>query len=230
MRILLYETDPTAAIGLPVLLKKKLVNTATETTNDINQTLQLVRSQKYDLLLINLDNDLDINIGTEIKEINPEIKILLLSNNKDQDIIKILAEGFNGIWIKGTNIDTLIEGIKVIQYKQDAFYIDPKITTLVRNKVKELERFSFIDSSQSLKILETITDKELEVLAMIIKGFSNDIICEELKIKSTTFKTHMLNIRNKLNVKNKADLITKCWISGISFELEDEFFNSPFAI
>lgn len=229
MKILLYETDSASAIGLPILIKDNLnIDTRVDTTNDINEILSSVRLGFYDLLLINLDNELDINIGTEIREISSDIKILLLSSNLEQDIIKILAGGFNGVWIKGKDIDTLIEAISLIRDKQDAFYLDPRITSRVRNNVRRLEQLSYFDKSRSFHCLESVTERELQVLGLVIGGNTDAFICNKLEIAPTTLKTHMKSLRNKFSVRSKADLITKSWLTGISFGFQNINFNPVF--
>lgn len=57
------------------------------------------------------------------------------------------------------------------------------------------------------ELFETLTDREVEVLAHIASGMKNPVIAKELEISRATVQNHRANIRDKLNVKNQVDFV-----------------------
>ena len=57
---------------------------------------------------------------------------------------------------------------------------------------------------------DVFTDRECEVLKLLLNGFNNEEICKTLNIETTTVKAHLSSIYRKLDVKNRAQAIVKC--------------------
>jgi DNA-binding NarL/FixJ family response regulator len=81
--------------------------------------------------------------------------------------------------------------------QDDSFYTRPNITLL------DEENWAHIENRYHMSA------RELQVAKLVCRGFSNDDIADELKIKNGTAKTHLRNIYRKIRVKNKIALLLK---------------------
>ena len=128
--VLLIETDPAIAIGLPELINQQgqseiVVDVATNYQDGLSKAF----ISKPDLVLMDLNNGEGLRLAEQIKDDLPEIKILFLSAtlNNQQDLISLIADGYNGFCLKGIEINELIEAIRIIQKEEDSIYLEPKI-------------------------------------------------------------------------------------------------------
>ena len=122
--VLLIETDPAIALGLPELIKQKsqaeiVVNVVTNPENALSMALEL----KPDLVLMDFNNGEGLTLAEQIRKALTEIKILFLSTtlNNQQDLISLIADGYNGFCLKGIEVDELIEAIQFTQKMKIAF-------------------------------------------------------------------------------------------------------------
>jgi two-component system, NarL family, response regulator LiaR len=95
----------------------------------------------------------------------------------------------------------LIDAIAVAQ--SGAMYLDP----LVRNVVIQLR--------PSPQINVALSDRELEVLQLLVKGQSNPTIAEALYLSESTVKAHLRNIMNKLGVNDRVQVAVVALRSGL---------------
>ena len=222
-KVLLIETDPAIALGLPELMKQQqhqveiIVDVATDYEHGLLQAL----NKEYNLILMDLNNGEGLKLAEQIKENLPKIKILFLSAtlNKQQDLILLIADGYNGFCLKGIEINELIKAIQIIQKEEDSIYLDPKILGDLRKQVSRLKYVTEESSKEITEILTEFTNKQRDVLKLLLQGKDEIEIGKLLEITYYTVRSHLTAIRNKLAVKNKSDLISKCWISGLVYEL-----------
>jgi ATP/maltotriose-dependent transcriptional regulator MalT len=64
-------------------------------------------------------------------------------------------------------------------------------------------------------LLEPLTNREIEILSILAKRLSNDVIAQKLFISPETVKRHLYNIYHKLGVKNRQQAITKAESTGM---------------
>ena len=65
------------------------------------------------------------------------------------------------------------------------------------------------------QLLRVITDRELEVLAMVARGLSNAEIAEQLTISPATAKTHVAHLLTKLDARDRVQLVILAYQSGL---------------
>ena len=220
--VLLIETDPAIALGLPELINRRnqperIVDVATNYQDGIAKALNL----KPSLVLMDLDNGEGLRLAEQIRKALPDIKILFLSanlNNK-QDLISLIADGYNGFCLKGIEVDELIEAIKVTQKDEDSIYLDSKILSDLRKQVSRLKNITQESNEEIGKILADFTKRQKDVLKLLIQGKDEVEISKLLGITYYTVRSHLSAIRNKLVAGSKSEVIAKCWSTGLAYEL-----------
>ena len=142
----------------------------------------------YDL---NLNDHQGASGISKIREVCTDIPVLVISAEQDkQTILACLSAGAAGFALKANPKEDFIHAVEQVLAGQIYF---PDMHQSQLNT----------DTSISRESLETLTNKQLQVLSLIAEGQANKEICDRLHIAETTVKTHVSEILKKLNVKNR---------------------------
>lgn len=135
-----------------------------------------------------------------IKEIYPETSIIMYTQYEDDDkLFRSISVGADGYILKKTPVRFLFEAINEV-YEGGA-----PMSPSIAKKVLSVFRNDYRDPG---KIYE-LTPKEIEILHLLIKGFSVKLIASEMKTSYETTKTHLKNIYRKLHVNCGKEAIAK---------------------
>jgi DNA-binding NarL/FixJ family response regulator len=136
------------------------------------------------LMDINMPDMTGIELTRLIKEKNPKAKILALSMFEDILYIqKMIQSGANGYVLKSADMQVLIDAIKTVAY--GGKFWDAEIRNTILEKVGAIDSEEFKDLNQN-----KLSKRELEILNLITKEFSNSQIAEKLFISELTVETH----------------------------------------
>jgi DNA-binding NarL/FixJ family response regulator len=140
-----------------------------------------------------------LEVAKTIREKNEDLKILVLSGIESQFyIMDLIKQGCNGYLLKSsTDHRLLVEGIKAV-YKGELF-LDP---SMKQNLLQEMLRVK-----RKKNASPKLTEREKEVLRLIIREYANQEIAAELCISLRTVENHRYNLLQKLNVKNTVGLV-----------------------
>jgi two-component system response regulator NreC len=155
-----------------------------------------------DVLLLDIEMpEIDgIDLSKKILELDSNFKILILSMYNDKAIITNLKEiGVRGFLSKNTEETKLIEVIDQISNGGKYFEILKEQSSKSNNNG---EANVFYQEK-----IKQLSDREKEVLTLIVKGDSNHVIGDKLFISNRTVDTHRSNIMKKLEVNNVASLV-----------------------
>jgi len=163
------------------------------------EALELIYKQEFDLVLLDISMPKQNGIQTlkEIKKINNSLPVLMLSMHaEEQYAMRSIKAGASGYLTKDSASDKLVTAIKKICKGRK--YISPEvaellITDIYHNEDKELHTF--------------LSDREFEILQLIVKGDSARLIAKNLSISDKTVSTYRARILKKMNLKNTTDLI-----------------------
>ena len=197
IKIILVDDHHVIRKGLALLLNSYTeMNVVGEGTNG-KEAIEL--SQKYSPDIIIMDLLMPVMDGIEatkqIREKMPDVKILILTSMLDQDhAIPALEAGASGYLLKESDPDELILAIKKVINGET--YIHSKITAGLMNALHSKRNPEHTS-------LETLTQREKEVLKEITNGKSNKEIASSLYITEKTVKTHVSNILSKLNLQDR---------------------------
>ena len=220
--VLLIETDPAIAIGLPELINQKgeaeiTVDVATNYEDGLSKALSL----KPNLVLMDLNEGAGLTLAEQIRAALPQIKILFLSAtlNNQRDLISLIADGYNGFCLKGIEVDELIEAIRITQKDEDSIYLDSRIVSDLRKQISRLKNITKESNEEIAQILAEFTTRQRDVLKLLLQGKDETEISKLLGITYYTVRSHLSAIRNKLVAKSKLEVVTKCWSMGLVYEL-----------
>jgi len=161
------------------------------------EAVHLACSHYPDVILMDLDmpGENGIEAINQIRKKQQVSKILVLTSyGDDEHVIAAIHAGANGYLLKTTMPEDLLRAIREVY--QGKIPLDPSVTTAV---IRELNR----PQSPSTDESNDLTDREIEVLKLIAKGDSNQIIAEQLMISNRTVSTHVTHILTKLQLENR---------------------------
>jgi DNA-binding NarL/FixJ family response regulator len=139
-------------------------------------------------------------------------RILILTTfDLDEYVYEALRAGASGFVLKDDSPEQLIDAIRTVA-AGDAL-LSPTITKRV------IQKFARMPRPSPPKELDDLSERELEVFRLIARGLSNTEIAQELYISETTVKTHITHILQKLNLRDRVQVVVLAYQTGV-FEAE----------
>jgi DNA-binding NarL/FixJ family response regulator len=146
-----------------------------------------------------------VQLGTEV----PARVVVITTYEVDEYVFLALRAGASGFLLKDTEPADLIQAVRIVA-AGDAL-ISPKVTRRL------IEEFAALEPLQqpTSDVLEPLTDREREVMAMVAKGLSNHEIADELVVSPATVRTHVSRAMTKLRARDRAQLVVLAYESGL---------------
>ena len=138
-----------------------------------------------------------------------EIKILILTQYDDKDhVFPVIQAGANGFVSKTAASSELISGIRAIFAGES--YLSPSIAKLF---VEDYQRVALTEDIKDH--YEQLTDREREILKLVVEGYKTQLIAEMLTITPKTVEGHKTSLMNKLGIHNTIELVKYALRRGI---------------
>lgn len=207
LRILIVEDDPMMQLGLEQSLEDYSQLTIVGQASDGYLGVEAALKLKPDIVVMDIGLPrLDgIEATKQIKAALPEVRVVMLtSHTTENEVIAALSCGADAYCIKGTNVDRLIAAIAAAQ--EGATYLDPQIARRVIEHLKPPSPTSNVGH---------LSQRELEVLKLMVEGYSNPEIAAALYLSPNTVKTHIRGIMNKLAVDDRVQAAVVALRSGL---------------
>ncbi len=170
------------------------------------QVLDLIEKNHIDVCLLDINMPgLDgIETAKLIRQRKPEIKIIMLTTYNDREIISELVHiGVAGYLLKNSDKEELVEAINKVM--KGRHYFSEDVEKIILQGLTEKKNTEVIP----------LTERELEVVQLLAKEYTNDRIADELHISYRTVETHRKNIMQKTKSGNLAGLIKYAYSKGL---------------
>ena len=218
-KVLIVEDHDMTRLGLSVILGNnseiQVVGMVADGQEGVDRALEL----NPDLVVmdIGLPTIDGIDATRKIKEVNPNIRILMYTSREDEDdIIDAFQAGADGYITKGSSSEQTINAVLAVS--QGVAWLDPIIAKVVLSNIKKTSIIPEKKGEINYKLgknLYGLTEREMEVLSLIVDGYSNPQISEKLVISISTTKTHVHSILQKLYVKSRSKAISMAMQEGL---------------
>lgn len=219
IKVTIIEDHDMTRMGLSFALSNndsiEVLGTAADGLEGVQQALEL----KPDLVImdIGLPSIDGIEATRKIKNSMPEIKVLMnTSRDNEDDILDSFAAGADGYITKGATSEQTISAIKAVS--EGVGWLDPAIARVVLSNIRkssQVEAKRGEINYQKGKNLYGLTEREMEVLALLVEGLKNPQISKKLVITIATTKTHVHNILQKLYVKTRSKAVATAMKDGL---------------
>lgn len=202
LSLMLIDDHPMLLDGLKMYLHNlgELRVTATaNTAKDAKRILQAQRDIDVIILDLNLGGDTDIvELINSLFQIRADVKIVAYTSYDVPSLVtSILKSGVQGYIIKTSDNNELVDAVRKVS--QGFVFLGNTVRQRGEREIPEDFKDDFLKKS-------TLSSREIEVLRLIAKGYTNKEISEQLFISIFTAETHRKNIKKKLSVTSTADL------------------------
>lgn len=213
IRVLIVDDDPMMRAGLKHSLANQSQLQIVGMVGDGFLGLEAAKEYRPDVVIMDLGMPhMDGIVATQqIKQELPEVKVVMLTSHTDQtEVIAALSSGAEGYCVKGTSVEQLVKAIEVVS--EGATYLDAQVAQAVIHQLKPP-----VPSSRTSAAIPpgTLSERELEVLRLIVDGYSNPDIAKALYLSEHTVKTYVRGILNKLLVNDRVQAAVVALRSGL---------------
>ncbi len=168
------------------------------------ELLEMLKKISPNLVImdISMPNLRGLEATREVKTINPDVQVLILSMHKDEEYLhQALTDGADGYVLKEDAEDDLIMAIDTL--RKGGTYI----SSLLSAKLADLFMQETQPDSRPLRTSGVLTTREREIAKLVAEGKTSKEIADLLSIGIRTVHHHRENIMMKLNLKKTADLV-----------------------
>lgn len=234
IQVVLIEDHTLTRLGLKTALDEQEDIDCIGDAASGNEGLSLLHQHKPDVAIVDVGlPDIDgIEVTQRFKSSQEqfggsETKILMLtSHDSEEAVLAAFAAGADSYCMKDIELPDLISAIRAT-HEGDA-WIDSNIANIVLRQVRTAVSENESESEDRTIAIEAVapeyeamleatplTEREMEILELIVSGNSNSSIAEKLFITLGTVKTHVRNILNKLGVDDRTQAAVRALRSGL---------------
>lgn len=203
-KVLIYEDNPQLREGLTMLIDGSEGFNVVASFKNCSNIIAEVKAWNPDVIL--MDIDMPAMNGIEglkkIREVNQEVKVLMLTVFDDNtNVFEALKNGANGYLLKKT------PPAKLLEYIDDVASGGAPMTSSVATQV--LQMFSELPALKNHEY--NLSEREKEVLQLLVNGYSYKMIASEMFIAIDTVRSHIKKIYEKLQVNSKSEAVAKAF-------------------
>jgi DNA-binding NarL/FixJ family response regulator len=203
-KLLVYEDNPQLREGLTMLINGFDGFEVLAAFKNCNNVLAEIKIYNPDVILMDIDMPGTNGITglKQIRHVNQEVKILMLTVFDDnKNVFEAISNGANGYVLKKT------PPAKLLEYIQEAQSGGAPMTSSIATQV--LKMFSSINSDKGEQY--NLSEREKEVLSLLVNGYSYKMISAEMYIAIDTVRSHIKKIYEKLHVNSKSEAVAKAF-------------------
>lgn len=195
IRVLIADDHTVLRHGLRLILNEPadimVIGEAASGDEAVSMTLELQPTVVLmDVGMPGLDG---IEATRRIRTVRPDVAVLILTiSDRDRDLIQAIKAGARGYLLKSAESRDVIEGIRRVAAGEAI--VPPALMARV-----------FDELARPPSDSRDLTDRELEILALVAQGLGNKDIAARLVISENTVKTHVRHILEKSNLSNRAE-------------------------
>ncbi len=216
IKIMLVEDQKLVRVGIKSLFdgvsNMKIIKEV-ETGKEAIESAKLLKPDVV-LMDIGLPDMSGIDVAKRILADNKKIKIIMLtSHSTEKEVTDSLLAGASAYVMKDFDTESFLTIIKTVN--EGAMWLDPLVVPFIREKnsglipARQISRATFREQHSNL------TQREYEVLKLVVDGKSNYDIAKILTISEHTAKAHVCNIIQKLVVDDRTQAAVKALKEGL---------------
>ena len=213
IRVLLVDDQELVRAGFHMIIEAREGFVVVGEAADGLEAVTKARHLQPDVVL--MDIRMPVMDGVEATRIllnadlQPRPRVIMLTTfDLDQYVYDALHAGASGFLLKDTPPVDLIRAIQVVHAGEAM--LDPSITRRLIERFAELPTPRTDDPG----VLKHLSSRELEVLRLIARGFSNAQIAAELVVSETTVKSHVTHVLMKLDLRDRVQAVVLAYESG----------------
>ena len=219
IRVLLADDHRIVREGIRQLLESASDLQVVAEAGDGEEAQSLIEKHKPDVAVLDIQmpKASGIEVTRWVRAHLPEVGVLILTAyNDDPYVMAVLQAGANGYVLKTAKTDDLIQAVRDVHEGKSA--LDPAVTQKLMS--------SLFKRPEKNAAVEPLTDRELDVLRLAAKGFTNKAIGLQLNISDRTVQGHLAHIFAKLQATSRTEAVMRAvslgWISQSIGQIAEE--------
>ncbi|MPM91491.1 Response regulator protein VraR [bioreactor metagenome] len=197
IRVMVVDDHAVVRSGLNAFLSSYDDLQMAGTAKSGEEAVQLCEEIKPDVVLMDLIMPgMDGVAATKaIRKLLPKTQVIILTSFKEDTMIqKAIQAGAIGYLLKDVQADEIAEAIRLVNAGQSI--LSPEATQALMRVANQPRQLGY-----------DLSDRELEVLALMVKGLNNTEIAEKLVVSLSTIKHHVSHILSKLDATNRSEAV-----------------------
>ncbi|WP_020664750.1 response regulator [Amycolatopsis benzoatilytica] len=209
--VLICDDQELVRVGLRMIVDSQPDLDVVAEAGDGAEAVELARAQRPDLVLMDVRMPVldGVAATARICAELPETSVLVITTfDLDEYAYSALRAGASGFLVKDAPADEMLVGIRGV-LRGDAM-VSPSVTKRLIDRYLGADRTPLDEQK-----LETLTEREKDVLGLIARGLSNAEIAAALFIGETTVKTHVGRLLSKLGLRDRVHAVVFAYESGL---------------
>ena len=208
IRVLLADDHAVVRAGIRQFLEHSGDIEVVAEANDGVEAQALIEQHRPDVAVLDIQmpKASGIEVTRWVRSQYREVGVLVLTAYEDDPyVLAVLQAGANGYVLKTASPAEIIQAVHDVDAGQSA--LDPAITQKVMEHM-------FGQKSAAAQAIEPLTERELEVLTLAGKGYTNKAIGAQLGISDRTVQGHLARIFNKLQAESRTEAVMRAVSMG----------------
>jgi len=213
IRVLLADDQALIRAGFRVLIESADDIQVVGEAADGEQALAQLRRQPADVVLMDIrmpgTDGLEATRRIAADPALAEVRVVILTTfEADEYVYEAIRAGASGFLLKDTEPRDLLDAIRIVA-RGDALLAPSVTRRLIADIAARPEK------RNPAALLDELTAREREIVALVAAGLSNDEIAAQLYLSPLTAKTHVSRAMSKLRVRDRAQLVVVAYESGL---------------
>ena len=218
VKVMIVEDYKLTRVGLRCALNNHEDIEVINEAENAEDALKMIEQKSPDVVIMDLGlpdmNGLEATMKIMENNTNKNIKVIILtSHDREEEVMASLGAGATGYCMKDIDPDTLADVIK--QVNHGACWLDPNVCKTALKIFPRPENTQLIYKQETKDDKGHLTEREQEVLRLLVKGKSNTEIASELIVSVHTAKAHVCSILQKLCVDDRVQAAVKAIKEGL---------------
>jgi DNA-binding NarL/FixJ family response regulator len=218
IRLLLADDHAMVRAGIRQFLERGGDIQVIAEADDGEMAKEMIRRDPPDIAVldIRMPKSSGIDVTRWLRANYPSVGVLILTAYDDDPyVVAVLQAGANGYVMKTASPDDLVEAVRDVYARKSV--LDPVVTQKL---------LAHISRPNDAMQVEQLTDRELEVLSLVARGYTNKAIGLQLDISDRTVQGHLAHIFNKLQAGSRTEAVMRAvslgWISQAIGNITEE--------
>jgi DNA-binding NarL/FixJ family response regulator len=211
--VLIADDQALVRVGLRKILETEPETTIVGEAGDGEDAVAAARRLRPDVVLMDIRMPVldGIEATRRIVRAHPSTRVLVLTTfGLDTYVYDALRAGASGFMLKDAPPEEIAAAVRIVA-NGDAL-LAPAVTRAV---IEEFSRQTPTQAPAAPTAIAELTPREQEVLDLLARGLSNSEICEQLVISEATAKTHVARILQKLDLRDRVQVVIYAYETGL---------------